>query len=285
MTEKIIALQHEGAWFYWLPEIRSWPGTTTRWVATNGPVQEDLLVHGRRNWWTGTIEAETLASITAQRAQVVGYRLRDPAAVSELFPLEMTPERWAEVGDREIFYSLYEAITEPVEDVATVYEGPWLRADGDPPPNDGRAWSAKLPYQLSQHPELLHLFPGQLGGGFREALAVRLREIPGVRNVYTNNSVSVYVEVPYTPDRTRWQGAILRNGNRSKTRGADVRELKTRHIEWHLADSIAGDDRADAVQRWDAAIEKYVALVVEMATARPCGACGGEGLAPWGNGR
>lgn len=281
MTDKIIALQHEGAWFYWLPEVRHWGGKAFRWAATAGPVQEDLRPHGRRGWWTGTFEAITLTAIQPQMDRVIGYRLKDPAAVSELFPWELSPERWTEVGDREVYHSLYEAITEPVEDVITVHEGPWLRADGPPPPEDGRTWTAQLPYDLAQHRELLHLFPGHLNG-FRAAVAERLKEIPGVTNVFTSGGpVSVYAVVPYEPARTRWQGAILRNGERSKKRGGQIQERLTRHEEFRISDTVAGADRTDAARRWDASMAAWVALVTEMATARPCGTCGGNGLASW----
>lgn len=291
MTDQIIALAHEGRIYYWLPGITTHSGG--RWIARAGDLEEELTrlegnLNVRTNWWAGTVDAEQLVLVRPQRPRTVAYRLTDPTTESVRFPAEFTPEQWQERlgagGEDSPEYALYDAVTEPVPDVVTVHEGPWLRADGPPPPADGRAWFASLPSELSRHRALLHLFPGELGG-FREHLAARLKEIPNVDGVYTSSGFSVSVQVPYDPPRFAWKGRLLSSGKRSKREGREVQQLHRRFEEFRPPDRVAGVNRADAAARWDALVEEWVALITEMATARPCSACNGTGITAWKDGK
>jgi hypothetical protein len=79
--------------------------------------------------------------------------------------------------------ALYTPVYEPTPPTRKPLEhDEWLVLTGAPAPKDGLAWTAALPHMLREHGEYRHLFPGHLAG-FREALAARLNEIPGV-NAY-----------------------------------------------------------------------------------------------------
>lgn len=280
MSDPILCLKHGDAWYYFLPG-NSWNRPT--WRAEAEERTEDLTPV-RDRWHAGTFLADRIARIAPTPAKTVAWQLIDQGAVSDRFPLHLTPEEFAarEAGKDEdsesVERSLYRAITEPQPDQIEYLTGPWLRADGEPAPADGRTWVARLPYELSNHRELLHLFPGALQG-FREALAERLKRIPDVE-VYTSSGFQVYAKVPYDPPRQSWQGELLRSGERSKRRGREVAERLTRSQHFNPPREIAGVNRAAAVAAWDEAMAKFVAVVTEMATVRPCGTCGGSGISP-----
>ncbi len=280
--QQVICLEHEGVWYYWLPDIY---GGTYRSEA--GDRVEDLAPHRKRGWFTGTFLAERIARVAPQLPKTIRYDLTDPAVASRRFPTSLTVEEWNERArsrddddDPRPESSLYLRVTEPQPDVITYLDGPWVRADGDPPPTDGRTWDARLPYELSRHPALLHLYPGTMTG-FRSALEARLRQIPNV-DVHTYSGFEVSARIPYDPPQHSWRAASLANGKKSKTRGRQVEEYLTRRQTFHPPNGFVENNRAEAAKAWDEAMAKFVAVVTEMATIRPCATCGGTGVGPHG---
>lgn len=275
MADPIVCLHHEDTWYYFLPH--HYYGSQT-WRAEAVGYQEILASAGRSRWFVGSFLAEQIVRLTPGGSKAVGWELVDPSAVSERFPLTLTHEEWtARRGDEDDAappeVALYRAITEAQPDQETTFEGPWVRGDGEPAPADGRVWTAQLPYELINHPELLHLFPGELSG-FRDALAARLKRIPTV-DVYTTSGFEVYAKVPYDPPHHTWQG--------TKRRGHQVEQRLTRSQKFYPSYKIGGVNRAAAVVAWDAEIAKFVAVVTEMATVRVCGTCSGTGVGPHGS--
>lgn len=273
MSEQpIICLHHGDAWYYFLPSTYG----RDRWVAiAAGHAGEDLASAGRARWFAGTFLAESIQRRTPVAPKTLAWELADESAASERFPRMLTVEEWAERQgtDEDSDFperGLYRAVTEPQPDKVVVLEGPWQHADGEPAPPDGRTWVAKLPYELIQHSELLHLFPGSLQG-FRAALVARLNTIPGV-TAYDHATFEVYAKVPYDPPRHSWTGK-----GRSKRQ---VAEGLTRSQTFYPPREIPGATRASAAVAWDETIAKFVAVVSEMATVRPCGTCAGTGVAP-----
>lgn len=287
MTEKrvtLLCLSHASAWYYFLPP--SWQTRTYRAEADDR--SETLTpIPDQPSWYAGTFQADRIARVEPSHPAVVRWELTDPAAESARFPRILTGEEWdarMRRGDEDDPWperALYRAVTEDRPNTVTYLDGPWIRADGEPPPADGRTWVAELPYELSRHRELLHLFPGRLTG-FREALAARLKRIPGVRDVFTHSGFEVVVSVSYDPPRQSWRGNPLASGSRSRKRGREVEEQLTRRQTFSPPLEIPGATRAEAAAAWDEATAKFVTVVTDMASIRPCEACNGTGIGPLG---
>lgn len=272
MADQILVLHHEDTWFYFLPSSYS----TITWIAEAADKAEALAVTKKARWYTGTFLAERLKQRRPGGHTTVGFKLKDETAASVRFPLVLTVAEWEERTDDDdddtsLEDSLYSRITEPQPDQDTVFEGPWLVTDGSPAPQDGRSWSARLPYELQHHSELLHLFPGTLGG-FREALVARLNNIPMV-TAYNHTEFSVSASVPYAPPTFSWTG---------KGRAKRQREnsLLRREV-WYPPREIAGVNRAAAAVLWDQTMEQYVKAATDMATVRPCSTCHETGIGPY----
>lgn len=272
MADQILVLHHEDTWFYFLPSSYN----TVTWFAEAGDTVEELVPTKKARWYTGTFLAERLKQRRPGGKKTVGYTLKDETAASERFPLVLTVAEWDERTDDDDDndtpeHSLYARITEPQPDQDTVFEGPWLVTDGSPAPQDGRSWSARLPYELQHHSELLHLYPGTMGG-FREALVLRLNQIPMV-TAYNQAEFSVYAKVRYEPPTFTWTGK-----GRAKRQ---VESRLMRHETWSPPREVPGVNRAAAAVRWDQLMTQYLQAATDMATVRPCSACHETGIAPY----
>jgi len=266
-TDQILCLQHEGIWFYFLPTGYS-PAT---WTAVAGDRSEVLEQMGKPRWFKGTLLAERLVKRSPSNGVVIGFQLDDSSAASERFPMVLTMEEWKSRTDRDDApeASLYSSIVESQPDHEAVFEGPWLMYDGEPAPVGGN-WSAKLPYDLIHHSELLHLFPGTMSG-FRAALKERLNKIPGI-TAYDQEEFSIYAKVEYDPPqyRTVGKGRAVRQVSTTMTRSETIRPPR----------EITGVNRADAVRKWNESMDTYLALGTEMTTVKPCATCKGTGVGP-----
>lgn len=268
MADEILVLHHETTWFYFLPSSYS----TVTWFAEAGDQTEQLVPTRKARWFSASFLAERIKKRVASAPKTVGWKLKDKSTVSARFPLVLTLAEWdardIDDDDDALEASLYSRITEPQPDQETVLEGPWLVTDGEPAPTDGRSWTAKLPYELQHHSELLHLYPGAMGG-FREALVVRLNQIPHV-TAYNHAEFSVYTKAPYEPPTFSWTGK-----GRAKRQ---VQDHMTRHEVWHPPREIQGANREAAAALWDATMTKYLQKATDMATIRPCSTCRGAGV-------
>lgn len=274
-TDTVYVLAHEGAWHYLLtPLARFGRGAA---VLADG---EPLAPHTRGGWWVGDHEAKRLEARIEQYPSTVGYRLRDVSAASARFPTELTPEAWAERGfdGDDAAAALYERIREDVAPEVVAYAGPRVRLDGEPVPDDGLPrWTAKLPHELQNHSELLHLFPGVMHG-VRDAIVAAVRELPGVSFVDAKTSpVEVHLSMPYDPPRMYWADRYGSTGR--KLRGREQRTETYRAIVPVVAPySVEGSNRAEAAAHVRRLIAEAKDRVSAAGQLKACGRCAGRGV-------
>lgn len=283
MTGRYV-LRHEDSWFYYLPEVaHSFPrGAEPR---ADG---EPMTACATPGWWSAGHEGAEITIVTPGRGVITGYRLDDPATASERYPLELTEaeyDQWRDLDDDELVFQLYSAVTVPGEPQAVPVDGPWLRLDGEPQPDDGRSWIAELPYELRYRTEYRHLFPGYLVG-FRDAMGSIVKALPGVRFVlpakrYAGSSETVgfdvTIEVPFDKPQSEYKPARNLDGSRSRSRkGRTVPVLATRHLVLTVPYRIDAANRALAAAEWDRREAEIRAAVAEVSVAA-CSACMGHG--------
>lgn len=265
MTGDRYALHHDGTWFYYLGDQYE-----QAVVAAGG---EPMTATERRGWFASTREATSVTITRPGYPVLTGYRLADPDTASVRFPLTLTVAEYESLRDDEDdapVTGLYDRVTVPGEPRVEEFAGPWVRLDGEPVPQDGRTWAARLPFELSQHREYLHLFAGHMGG-FRAAMTEAVKAMPRVRYCHdTGGGLDVTVEVAYSPPRTR-QAAL---GHRR--RKVAVPDLATRHLHFTVPEQVPGENRAQAAAEWDR-LAAELRAEVESATVAACAHCDGRG--------
>jgi hypothetical protein len=267
-----ITNQATGEHYYLLPPA----GYGATWIGDGQP-----LTRVRGEWWKTSGRLVTLTAQHADKTTTTGYEIEDPSAVSERFPATLTVAKYEDRTDDEDDYttaperSLYRPITrtEPGKAIMVDLSGT-VELDGEPAPDDGRTWVAQLPYELSNHCELLHMFPGHLRG-FPGALRSALDAIPGV-SAYDNGEFTVYIRRHYSPAVVR----MVKDSSRPRSKKLVEQERHdTGTYVLSPPNLIYGKNRAAAVAEWDRLMGKYVATVSEAAMSTPCGHCHGTGLA------
>lgn len=282
MTGRYV-LHHEGTWFYYLAVLAS--------HAVNGTPLADgepMTPCGSAGWYCTGREASAVAIRHLPCDEITGYRITDPETVSARYPAELSVAEWAtrreDESESEVLWRLYDAVREPREPAVTPVEGEWLRMDGEPPPDDGRSWVAKLPYELQYRTEYLHLFPGYMPD-FRERMTAMVKGLPRVRYVFdlkhwpnsAPHGLEVTVEVPYDKPQSEYRAATNLDGTRSRSRkGRTVTVLAARKLEIPVPYRIDGPDRAAAAAGWDRRETEIRAAVAE-ASVTACSACMGTG--------
>lgn len=245
-------------------------GTT---VATN---------HLRDTWYASENELASIVVETARPNETIGYKLNDSSALSVRFPEKLSPEEFQTRCDEddELFYSMYDRITQSVAPTRETFEGPWPVMEGREPPNPGEPrWIAKLPYELSQRPEYLHLFPGSIPG-LKEHLHEVVKGLPRVEHCFDGyknyTGLHVTVMVPYNPGMTNWVRYTGSSGKPLK-RGRNVTQHKRRVLQLPVPDRVTGENYEDALRKWDEQVQYWVG-VVEDASVTACGHCMGDGF-------
>jgi len=249
--KQVLELHDEGTWFYYVPNSQQ--------VIGDG---EPLVQAPRRGWWAAPQQVVTLVSRRSW-SETVMWRLIEGIVASETYPATLTPVEHGKRAELDArIDTLYVGVTEQRTDDEPI-GSPRVRLDGAPAPIGGPTWTATLPFELRYHPELLHLFPGHLAG-FKTALAERLNDLPGV-SAYDHEPFKAYVHVADPrPPRSR--------------RKADQRKSLTIAVEFSRAvpAQVAGENRADAMVRWDAMLDAFVAEV-DAVGAVVCPTCDGRG--------
>lgn len=265
-------LHHEGTWSYYLGHAGGVPH------ADGEPMTAAL----RSGWWSTRREDAVLAVVRQKSGTVTCYRLDDPDLASARYPLEVSEEEYdrrRNLDDDERMFELYTAVREPGEAVSEEIAGPWLRLDGEPPPQDGRAWTASLPAELWQRPEYLHLFPGYMTG-FRDRMEQVIRSLPGVRFCLKNDrgtGLDVTIEVPFDKPQAEYRPALNRDGSKSRSRrGRTVPVTATRRLALDVPYRIDAASRAAAVAEWERR-EASIRAAVADASVAACSACMGHG--------
>lgn len=284
------ALHHGGTWFYYLG------GDALGCEAlADGTPMTSLGQDHRAGWWAADHEAAAITLRKPRRPLTLSYRLRDRSALSQRYPAELSLEDWElrtsgeDGADRAALYHLYESVTEDQDPEVTEAKGPWLRLDGEPPPDDGHSWTATLPSALGNRREYLHLFPGYMPG-FRGHMTEAIKALPLVRYVLDatrGNQVyglRVTLEVPFDKPVTDYQPARNLDGTVSRSRkGRTVQVMATRKLELAVPYRIDGTDRASAAAEWDRRKAGLLAAI-EAASVTACSACEGRGYVETGPG-
>ncbi|WP_141576076.1 hypothetical protein [Actinomadura sp. WMMA1423] len=276
-------LHDDGAWMYYLgDDFRPTYGHETIVPDADGQPMTALQQPG---WWATDHEATRITARRPVPAKTIGYRLRDLSAASEKFPAALTPAEWENRRTDDFLWELYTTVTEPQPDEVITIEGPWVRLDGTPPPDDGRTWVPRLPDALRNRPEYHHLFPGYLPG-FRDhikrvAEKHRFREFVFL-DYQSRAGVTVILRVPFDQPVTEYRPARNRDGSVSRSKkGRTVTVTARRELLLDVPDRIAGGNRAEAAAHWDELTAHYQALLDEASVAA-CSHCQGHGYIPSG---
>lgn len=272
----------DGNWYHRLPRHLDgvhWMAKL-EWFADDQPMQlrPGENPNHAHQWWVADHEPGVVVGRWTSPATTVGYRLKDSTFESARLPLELSAEAWRGLGDDVPEQSLYRAVTEPGEQREVRFPADrWVRADGEPAPLDGRSWVASLPHDLTQHEELLHLFPGYMPG-CREAAKKFLERQPNVRYVFDKDGrLEVTLSIPYERPRTVFRRNILRDGREGKT-GRQVPERYQATLNLAVPYRIDAPSRAQAVAQWDAIFAELRAVVAQAGNVRACDHCSGTGL-------
>ena len=233
------------------------------------PADGDLeLVEGARTgWYRSEIELDEARWIIETRPEILHWRLRDDAS-------EQTRAILEETLDHETFRATVPVDPEEDDDTARLWRAAYVAVKGDPGIReevvdltdatvldgapapvlpDGAKWVARLPFELREHREYLHLFPGRLEG-LRDAVADALNEIPGIR-AHKHSGWSVYAKT------------------HGKTRSLDPAPLRAPALH------VEADTLAEALVEWRRTIDEYVETASRYARADVCARCGGDGIA------
>ena len=274
MTDRYV-LHHDGTWYYHLDGPNGYLRADLEAFADGQPMTPIRRGDRLTGWWATDRQAQLIQVVTPAPLRVTGYRLTRPEAESVLYPATLTPEQWeqrrhAGGEDDSTLWGLYERVTETGGTLTEEVSGPWLRLDGQPPPDDGHTWTARLPYVLSQYPEYLHLFPGHIGG-FRDAMKALVKTLPRVDGAYEEHGrLHVTVKVPFDPPQEEpWRP---RGARKDRTRPV----LCTRYLTLDIPQRISGPNRAAAVAEWGRRRGEIVNTVAAAGVAA-CPHCSGAG--------
>lgn len=247
-------------------------------------------------WWSspvgGLAEQPDTWTVEVEKpgGTVTTHYVRTLETSDDAYPEQLTVEQYVSRRDEDdVAYdprvqALYTAIREDQPPVREPVEGPWLRLDGEPPPDDGLTWMANLPYTLRERREYGHLFPGKLLG-FIDALREALNAIGDGVDAYTSaGKIDVYIKVwlPKRPPVQDEAKPILSGLSRTEKRRraaqlSSTEERITRHLAFHAIDHVGGLNRAEAKQHWDDLLNARVGYVQALVSS-PCPTCGGHGF-------
>lgn len=283
MNDRFV-LHDDGVWMYYLgDDIPANYLQTPLVPEADGQPMTQLQQPG---WWATDHEAATISVRKPVPPATVGYRLRDLSAASEKFPAYLTVAEWDVRDDHpDVLWELYEAVIEPQPDEVITVDGPWLRLDGAPPPDDGRTWTPRLPDALRHRPEYHHLFPGYMPR-FREHIKQLAERHPRKDIVLLDfngrRGVHITLRVPFDQPVTEYRPARNLDGSVSRSRkGKTVTVTARRELLLDVPERIAGANRAEAAARWDELTAHYQALLDEASVAA-CSHCKGHGYVPHG---
>ncbi|WP_433357838.1 hypothetical protein ACQP25_44535 (plasmid) [Microtetraspora malaysiensis] len=274
-------LVHDGLWMYHLGQ--EFAEAFARVVYSR---REQITAHAdgqpmtRLNapgWWAADHEATEITITIPLSPRTIGYTLDDPAAESTRFPASLTPEQYNALNedDDDILSRMYSPVREDVAPETVTVTGPWTPLEASTPAADGHPWHAALPSALTQRPEYLHLFPGELRG-LRAHLEKLIEAMPDVRFCFNKEGrLDVTVEVPLHLPEHFW---VKPSRGRKYQRQVTV----TRRLSLPVPDRVPGPDRASAVRAWDEQVTHWTG-VVAAASAKACNTCRGTGHVPDGS--
>ncbi|WP_435245163.1 hypothetical protein [Streptomyces tendae] len=276
----------DGRWAYHLTEPTPRPGTRSAVYADGNPDQPlTALGNPQGPWYAADHLATKLTAVYQPPPETIGFKLSDPAALSQRYPDRLTPEEWSErVDDSDEYWNLYKRITQDRDPVVRDDEGPFLPLDGgEPPAPDALPWRADLPVELTQRPEYRHAFPGHIPG-LKQHLADRIKTMRRVQYCFVDYQqtpgIHVTLRVPYDQPRTEFKANTGRRGQPLKS-GRTVQVLVTRTVDLPVPAAVYGPNYQTALEDWERQVAFWLAQVKE-ATVAACSACDGKGYVPHG---
>ncbi|MFF2571129.1 hypothetical protein [Streptomyces sp. NPDC058084] len=279
----------DGRWAYHLPDPHPdrRPGTRTGLYADGEPLKRlDPLVDAKGLWYTSDHHAERITAVYQPSPKTVSYRLTDPTALSERYPATLSVEDWNERTERhDEYWQLYERVTEDLEPVEHVYEGPFMPLEARQPPHytDEPQWRADLPTELTQRAEYRHAFPGHIPG-LKQHLQERIKRMPRVQHCFVDYQdkpgIHVSLRVPFDQPRAMFIPNTGRRGQPLKS-GRTVPETVIRSVDLPVPAAVHGPNYETALVDWHQQVEFWIAQVEEAGVAA-CSACNGRGYVPHG---
>ncbi|HET9893752.1 MAG TPA: hypothetical protein VFQ44_02350 [Streptosporangiaceae bacterium] len=277
MTDTKYVLHHDGTWFYYLG--RQYDFKFSRPHADG----ETMTQVWETGWFSTDHEAEVISMVSQALGDVTGYTLDDPDRESVRYPRTLTPDEYSSRFDYDDDdRMLYSAVRRAGTVIGRVVEGPWLRLDGEPPPDDGHSWVAELPYELQYRHEYRHLFPGYMPG-FRDAMGQMIKSLPHVRYCFPAKRLEqqygfeVTLEIPFDKPQSEYRPALNRDGSESRSRRGRMVPVKvTRRLEFTVPYVIKAANRAAAAAEWDRR-ETEIREAIAGASVAACSACMGHG--------
>ncbi len=271
---------------YYLPEPERRPGVRSGIFADGEPMNRLVpLVDAKGDWYVTDRHAERITAVYQPNAKTTGYKLSDPKALSERYPAELSVEDFHErVGDHDEYWGLYERVTEDLEPVEYVYEGPFMVLEGrQPPAPDEPQWRAALPVELTQRAEYRHLFPGHIPG-LKQHLEKLITAMPRVKYCFVDYrdrpGLHITVRVPYDQPRTTFVRNTGRRGQPLKS-GRTVQVTVDRSVDLPVPAAVYGENYDAALAEWEQQVEYWLEQVAEASVAA-CSACDGKGYVPHG---
>ena len=137
------------------------------------------------------------------------------------------------------------------------------------------AWSSSLHQNVLFSDAFHHLRPGMLLNT-RALLKEALEQLPNVTKVYDNRDFSVYVAMQWEQPKTEHNPR--RDSRGRKLNGTTTRTIATIEKSYDISVpySITGESKADAVRKWLALRDKWIAFFTE-ANVTACSHCDGYG--------
>lgn len=276
----------DGRWAYYLPEPDGRPGLRSGIFADGEPMNRLVpLVDAKGHWYVSDRHAERITAVYQPSPRTIGYKLSDPKALSERYPAELTVEEWNDrSGRHEEYWALYDRVTEDLEPVEHVYDGPFMPLEGrQPPAPDEPQWRAALPHELTQREEYRHLFPGHIPG-LKDHLAILIKAMPRVQYCFVDyqntKGIHVTVKVPFDQPRTTFVHNTNRHGRKLKS-GRTVQIMVDRSVDLPVPAAVYGDNYDAALAEWQQQVEYWLNQVTEASVAA-CSACDGKGYVAHG---
>lgn len=240
----------------------------------------------RRGWWVGPAVPTHVLLRGEPVRRVDHYRLMDGVPPTDEFPAALSPKGYSErvYGDEvlevldERVRALYEAVyvtDPPREEVVDARD--MLVLDGVPEPDDGLVWQARLPFELQNRREYLHLFPGEFAHDFRQVVHDEVERMPQVAHCFmpgihrNGDHLEVTIRVPFDPPLTTTRVPTGRRKPQTLPRTVDVR------IGVSVPSRVGGSNRVEARAEWDRLLAGAIDEVWEV-TVAACGHCEGSGF-------
>ena len=271
----------DGRWAYHLSAPSGSKGLLRGYYA-DGTLMEQLA---HSTWWVTDHEARRLTARFEPRAALTGYRLKNPAAQSDLFRTEYTLAEWEAQeavltdDDCEAMSAFYDAVYEPQQPVEEEIPGQRLILEAEEVPGSAGPWVPSLPSMLVNRPEYHRCFPGYIPGlrDHIKQLTSRMRHVdychpsrPG-----EPQGLSVTITVAFEQPRSHWRPNLGKRGQELKS-GREVPTLVTQRMFLPVPDRVHGANYSQAYAEWQAQVDFWVAVIVN-ANVKACTTCDGRG--------